>query len=86
VIVVEFIPEGAGPRRLGLVAENVVSIRTAEEADATLPPLQLPDAPYLGRLLRIGTDMVQVLAIEHLLPEPIAAGLFPQTAPEPTAP
>lgn len=80
VIVVEFVPSGGTPRRLGLVAENVVSIRSATEADAALPALGLPDAPYLGRLLRLGHETVQVLAIEHLLPEPIAAGLFPATA------
>jgi hypothetical protein len=65
----------------------VISIRSAEEADAALPALDLPDAPYLGRLLRIGHETVQVLAIEHLLPGPIAAGLFPAAdAAEPPAP
>lgn len=82
VIVVEMATAGAAPRRLGLVAENVVSIRSAAEADATLPPLHMPDAPYLGRLLRIGQETVQVIAVEHLLPEPIAAGLFPAVAEE----
>jgi chemotaxis-related protein WspB len=82
VIVVEFTPPGAGPRRLGLVAENVVSIRSAEEADASLPALHMPDAPYLGGLLRIGQETVQVIAIEHLLPETIVAGLFPAAAEE----
>lgn len=80
VIVVEFSPPAAPRRRLGLVAENVVSIRSAEDAEAALPALDLPDAPYLGRMLRIGPETVQVLAIEHLLPEPIAAGLFPAAA------
>lgn len=80
VIVVEFTPAGGPACRLGLVAENVVSIRAAEEADAALPALDLPDAPYLGRILRLGHETVQLIAIEHLLPEPIAAGLFPSTA------
>jgi len=69
VVVVEFTPPGGAARRLGLVAENVVSMRSAEDADAVLPALDLPDAPYLGRLLRIGHETVQVIAIEHLLPE-----------------
>lgn len=81
VVVVEFTPPGGAARRLGLVAENVVSIRSAEDADAALPALDLPDAPYLGRLLRIGHETVQVIAIEHLLPEALAAGLFPDAAP-----
>jgi len=81
VIVVEFTPAAGGqPRRIGLVAENVVSIRSAEEADAALPALDLPDAPYLGRMLRIGGETVILLAVEHVLPEPIAAGLFPPDA------
>lgn len=86
VIVVEFSAPGGSPRCLGLVAENVVSIRSAAEADATLPALHMPDAPYLGRLLRLGQETVQVIAIEHLLPEPIAAGLFPAAAEEAGAP
>jgi chemotaxis-related protein WspB len=83
VIVVEFEPEATGPVtaarpgpiRLGLVAENVVAVRSADEAGATLPPLRLPDADYLDRALRIGGETVQLIDVRKLLPADLAAGL-----------
>ena len=83
VIVGEVEPEAAGampggrpaPIRLGLVAENVVAVRSADEAGATLPPLQLPDAAYLDRALRIGGQTVQVIDVRKLLPAELTAGL-----------
>lgn len=81
VIVVDFRPPGAvAPRRLGLVAEHVVSIRSAEDAEASLPPLDLSAAPFLGRLLRLGGRTVQLIEIDRLLPDDLAAGLFPAAA------
>jgi chemotaxis signal transduction protein len=81
VIVVDFLPPGAAtPRRLGLVAEHVVSIRSAEDAETSLPPLDLPAAPFLGRLLRLGGRTVQLIEIDRLLPDDLAAGLFPAAA------
>ncbi len=83
VIVVEFEPEdpaAAGAVRLGLVAENVVAVRAAEEAAATLPPLRLPDADYLGRLLRIGGSTIQLLDVRRLLPAELVTGLLPPAA------
>jgi chemotaxis-related protein WspB len=84
VIVVEFDaePSAGGPAtvRLGLVAENVVAVRAAEEADAALPPLRLPDADYLGRMLRIGGSTSQLLDVRRLLPADLVAGLLPPAA------
>jgi chemotaxis-related protein WspB len=82
VIVVEIDPEpGAepggrtAPLRLGLVAENVVAVRSADEAGATLPPLRLPGADYLDRALRIGGETVQLIDVRKLLPAELTAGL-----------
>jgi chemotaxis-related protein WspB len=61
---------------LGIVAENVLAVRSTTDSDASLPPLHVPDAPYLGRLLRIDDRTVQLLAVEHLLPPALAAGLI----------
>ncbi|MFM7242988.1 MAG: chemotaxis protein CheW [Planctomycetaceae bacterium] len=77
VIVVEV---GAAPRRIGLTAENVISICSAEEAEASLPPLDLRDSAFLGPLLRIGGRTIQVLDVEHLLPSEVAGGLPPGAA------
>lgn len=72
VIVVEF---GATARRVGLTAENVISICSAEDAEASLPPLDLRDAAFLGPILRIGGRTIQLLDVEHLLPAEVAGGL-----------
>jgi len=81
VVVVEVATPGQDhaqrPARLGLVAENVISIGSAEAAEASLPDLDLPGAPYLGRILRIGGQTVQLLHVDRLLPPELTAGLFP---------
>ncbi|MFM8952094.1 MAG: chemotaxis protein CheW [Planctomycetaceae bacterium] len=81
VIVVDLQPPtGCPPRRLGLVAETVISIRSTEDADASLPTLDLAAAPFLGGILRLGGRTVQVIEVDRLLPEELAAGLFPAVA------
>lgn len=81
VIVVDLgVPAGGPPRRLGLVAENVISIRSAEDADAVLPALDLAAAPFLGRMLRLGGRTVQLIEVDRLLPTDLTAGLFPAAA------
>jgi chemotaxis-related protein WspB len=79
VIVVEFpvAAEAPYPVRLGLVAENVVSIRSAEDADSASEEMALSHAPFLGRVLRLGGQTVQMIAVERLLPPDLLAGLFP---------
>lgn len=83
VIVVEYLPPGLRrPARLGLVAENVISIVAAERAETSLPALELPAAPFLGRILRIDGRTVQVVDVDRLLPADLAAGLFPAASTE----
>jgi chemotaxis-related protein WspB len=80
VIVVEFM---SGPEdrriRLGLAAENVVSLCSSADAETSLPTLVVPDVPSLGRLLRIGGRTVQVLDVEHLVPAAFLASLAAPT-------
>jgi chemotaxis-related protein WspB len=79
VIVVEFaLPRDPARRaRLGLVAEDVIAIRSAEDAAAAVPALGIEEAPYLGRILRLGERTVQLLDPARLLPDALAAGLLP---------
>ena len=83
VIVVEFMspaaaePAAPKPVRLGLVAENVISICSAGDA-AGAPAMHLEEAPFLGRMLRIGGRPVQMIVVERLLPPALLAGLFPE--------
>ncbi|MCX7417474.1 MAG: chemotaxis protein CheW [Planctomycetia bacterium] len=88
VIVVEFIrPADASkaPVRLGLVAENVISICSAEDADTTLPAMELEHAPFLGSLLRLNGRTVQLILIGRLLPPTLLDGLFPIPLADPVA-
>ena len=77
VIVVEYAAAARETQQLGLVAENVISVCSAEEADASLPSLEFADAPFLGRILRIGGRTIQLLEVEKLLPGDVSTGLFP---------
>lgn len=83
VIVVEFSIGSDEQRvRLGVAAENVLSLCSSDETEASLPTIRSPAAPALGRLLRIGGRTIQVLDVEHLLPQSLIAGL---AAPSPTS-
>lgn len=86
VIVVEFAlprapaddqPDGphASPVRLGVVADNVVSVQTAS-VDESLPTMSGGQAPFLGRLLRLGGSTVQMVVVDHLLPLDLLTGLI----------
>ncbi|MGI9177711.1 MAG: chemotaxis protein CheW [Pirellulales bacterium] len=77
VIVVETTLAGGAPQMLGLVAENVIAICSAEDAEASLPPFDFHDAAFLGKILRIGGRTIQLIVIEHLLPAGVSTGLFP---------
>lgn len=91
VIVVTLAGPDAGaaaspPVRLGLVAENVIMIRSSEEAEATLPALDLPGATFLGPVLRLADRLVQIVLIDHLLPPELVAALLVATPPESATP
>lgn len=77
VVVCEPAHQGGESQRLGIVAENVISICSTEDADASLPALELRDAPFLGQVLRIGGRTIQLLAVDQLLPTDVASGLSP---------
>jgi len=80
VIVVEFAnPESAEPAessrptRLGLVADDVVSIQVTSDEQATAATM--PHAPFLGRLLRLAGGTIQMIAVDRLLPPELLDGL-----------
>lgn len=86
VIVVEFmLPAQPGdaqqatsdkrPVRLGLVADNVVSVQTASVDDTAAPTAPSGPAPFLGRLLRLGGSTVQMVVVDHILPHHLLTGL-----------
>ena len=60
----------------------MISICASEQADIVAPAPDLPDAGFLGRLLRIRGRTIQVIDANRLLPAALAAGLFPSAAAE----
>lgn len=92
VIVVEFPlpapPEAAtaeaadqpGRARLGLVADNVISIQTAPDDQAGSTSIDGERAPFLGRLLRLDGQTVQMVAVERLLPHGLLTELVATVA------
>ena len=90
VIVVEFSAAGDRPElpaiRLGAVAENVVSLCSIPDADASTPTMPTPGAPYLGRLLRADGRTLQMIAVEHLIPPEILASLVAPPSASPRVP
>ena len=65
----------ACPVRLGVVADNVVSVQTAS-ADESLPTVSGGQSPFLGGLLRLGGSTVQMVVVDHLLPHELLPGLI----------
>ncbi|NBT12438.1 MAG: hypothetical protein EBS56_02445 [Planctomycetia bacterium] len=59
--------------RLGLIADDVVSIQVAAGAEPAAGPTT--HAPFLGRLLRLPEGTTQVVLVEGLLPPDLLDGL-----------
>ena len=54
---------------LGLLAEHVDDLKARRGRRADLPGHALEAAPYLGPILRADDILVQLIAVEHVLPE-----------------
>ncbi|HKM56969.1 MAG TPA: chemotaxis protein CheW [Isosphaeraceae bacterium] len=55
-------------RIIGLIAEQVSEVVSIEPGQVISPPIQLPQAPYLGAIVTIDQAMVQLIAPDKLLP------------------
>ncbi len=84
VIVVEIGSGEDGPSslssrlvRFGIMAENVVTIRSTGTAAGDTEAKELAADAYLGRLLRLDGQTVQMLLPEHVIPDDLLASLFP---------
>lgn len=68
-------PPGATkpPRRslLGLIAEQVSELATVDPGALLPAPVQVPRAPYLGRLAETPRGMAQLIAVERVLEDSI---------------
>ncbi|MGA0039948.1 MAG: chemotaxis protein CheW [Pirellulales bacterium] len=63
--------------RFGIMAENVVTIRSTGTSASEMETKDLAADTYLGRLLRLEGQTVQMLLPEYVIPHELLASLFP---------
>lgn len=59
-------PEGGGAGIIGLIAEQVIDLVPVEPERIAPSPMQLPQAPYLDSVARIGGGFVPLIAAAKL--------------------
>ena len=79
IILVAF-SSGAQARTIGLIAEHVDRVVRGDEVTTMMPGMNLPDAPYLGGVVRFGDVLIQLVKPEFLIPERLLQGLFADPA------
>lgn len=62
---------------LGLLAENITETLKIADSDFEDSGLEIPDAPWLGRVARINGNMLQLLKPHRLLTDELRTVLFP---------
>lgn len=80
VIVVDADPAQGPTGRLGMAAENVLTICSVDPGASAPATLENPLASYLGPLFRVDGRTIQLIAVEHLLPGGIMAATPPGTS------
>ncbi|WP_319777725.1 chemotaxis protein CheW [Maridesulfovibrio sp.] len=63
---------------LGLLAENITATLKVADSDFEDPGLEIPDAPWLGRVARVNGCMLQLLKPQKLLTDELRRVLFPK--------
>ena len=76
VVIVRTDTEGRADRRLGLLAENVDRVVAGDRVSTVLPAMSLAEAPYLGKVIKHGERLVQLIRTEFLLPGVVHEALF----------
>lgn len=80
IILVEYFGSNGSSHILGLLAEQVTETIKFKTSDFHPAGIQVPDAPYLGGLVKSADTLVQLLDIERLLPETLRQTLFAESA------
>ena len=73
----------AGPpgSRLGLLVEEATDPRDVAAGELVDPGIATPDAPYLGKVVGEGDQLVQVVELERLLSREVRESLFTGSGP-----
>ena len=84
IVIIDLADLDEGAKReehfLGLLAENITETLKVADSDFEDPGLEIPDAPWLGRVARINGNMLQLLKPYKLLTEELRTVLFPKEA------
>lgn len=67
-----------GKKFLGLKAERVTDMIKLSESDFESSGVEIPDAPWLGRVARMGRGILQLIRPDKLLNEDLHKILFPE--------
>jgi chemotaxis-related protein WspB len=72
-------PQRAQPRRrelVGVIAEHVSDVAQVGAEQVISPSMSLPQAPYLGAIVAIANEMVQLIVPDRLLDDSMRRALF----------
>lgn len=74
-------PREQRPWLLGLIAEQVSDVFSIKPEQVISSSIQLPQTPYLGAIVQIDHEMVQLIAVDRVLEDPLRRSFF-ETAPD----
>jgi chemotaxis-related protein WspB len=69
-------PQDHRPWLLGLIAEQVSDVKSVNQEQVISASMQLPQAPYLGAIVDIDHQMVQLMATEKILDDSFQKAFF----------
>lgn len=67
-----------GEKYLGLLAENITETIKIKDSDFETSGVEIPDAPWLGRVARVDGCMLQLVKPHKLLSDELRMVLFPK--------
>ena len=76
IIVANYGAPNPDPRRLGLLAEEVTDTLQLNEQELLPAGLTVENAPYLGKVVPTPDGLVQIIEVEHILPDSLKKMLF----------
>lgn len=83
IVLIDYRTRDGVARKLGLIAERVAGLQDIDREAFSDPGVTGTDAPYLGQVTAADHVLLQLIEVEHLLPETVRALLFPTEQVEP---
>lgn len=69
MVVVDYATAHAAARPLGLLAEQITDVERVDDSAIEEPGITVPGAKYLGRVMRVHGQLVQLVEVKALLPD-----------------